>query len=103
MPIKEKLEEESRYCIYSIASVILKKSYRTENCTFCILFYYYFVIFLVNTVVGKTATLLNNAQSREKETNIGNLVADSMIDAVSVFIKESYSKRYERYKLKLAD
>ena len=58
------------------------------------------MIFLVNTVVGKTATLLNNAQSREKETNIGNLVADSMIDAVSVFIKESYSKRYERYKLK---
>ena len=64
------------------------------------LFHDYFVIFLVNTVVGKTATLLNNAQSREKETNIGNLVADSMIDAVSVFIKESYSKRYERYKLK---
>ena len=54
------------------------------------------MIFLVNTVVGKTATLLNNARSREKETNIGNLVADSMIDAVSVFIKESYSKRYER-------
>ena len=47
-----------------------------------------FIIFLVNTVVGETATLLNNANSREKETNIGNLVADSMIEAVSVFVKK---------------
>ena len=45
------------------------------------------MIFLVNTVVGETATLLDNYHSREKETNIGNLVADSMIDAVSIIIK----------------
>ena len=45
------------------------------------------MICIVNTVVGETATLLNNYHSREKETNIGSLVADSMIDAVSIIIK----------------
>ena len=47
----------------------------------------YFMICIVNTVVGETATLLNNYHSREKETNIGSLVADSMIDAVSIIIE----------------
>ena len=47
----------------------------------------YFMICIVNTVVGETATLLNNYHSREKETNIGSLVADSMIDAVSISIE----------------
>ena len=52
----------------------------------------YFMICIVNTVVGETATLLNNYHSREKETNIGNLVADSMVDAVSIIIKIYLSK-----------
>ena len=50
------------------------------------------MICIVNTVVGETATLLNNYHSREKETNIGSLVADSMIDAVSIIIKIYLSK-----------
>ena len=52
----------------------------------------YFMICIVNTVVGETATLLNNYHSREKETNIGSLVADSMIDAVSIILKILLSK-----------
>ena len=52
----------------------------------------YFMICIVNTVVGETATLLNNYHSREKETNIGSLVADSMIDAVSITLKILLSK-----------
>ena len=50
------------------------------------------MICIVNTVVGETATLLNNYHSREKETNIGSLVADSMIDAVSITLKILLSK-----------
>ena len=54
------------------------------------------MICIVNTVVGETATLLNNYHSREKETNIGSLVADSMIDAVSIIIKIYLSKNIKQ-------
>ena len=101
MPIKEKLEEEGRYCIYSIARVVPKRS--IFDWTSCILFYDYFTIFLVNTVVGETATLLNNYHSREKETNIGSLVADSMIDAVSIIIKIYLSKNLKTKQMKTSN
>ena len=65
----------------------------------------YFMICIVNTVVGETATLLNNYHSREKETNIGSLVADSMIDAVSIILKillsKNINKTDENFKFKL--
>ena len=58
------------------------------------------MICIVNTVVGETATLLNNYHSREKETNIGSLVADSMIDAVSITLKILLSKNIEPKQMK---
>ena len=63
------------------------------------------MICIVNTVVGETATLLNNYHSREKETNIGSLVADSMIDAVSIILKillfKNKNKTDENFKFRI--
>ena len=86
MPIKKQLAEEGMYTyIYNAKLVIMKIIIIYQ--TLRRLIPSYFMICIVNTVVGETATLLNNYHSREKETNIGNLVADSMVDAVSIIIK----------------